>query len=208
MFSRFRYKFLAALGALIIVFSSVAAEAGGRRHGGNHHWGFRLHHHGHGHWRPHYWRPHYWRPSHWRSHHHYRGPRYVSGDRAVFGGLIGAVLGGFLGSHIGKGAGNFAAIVGGVTLGAVIGGNIGRGMDQTDHAATGRVLETSRTGNTVRWRNMSTGSVYEVTPVRTYHTSDQRVCREFSSWAKIDGNEERLYSTACRLPDGSWERVS
>jgi surface antigen len=132
----------------------------------------------------------------------------LSGDRAVFGGLLGAVVGATLGSQIGKGSGNTAAIVGGGVLGALIGGNIGRGMDQADQAATAQVLETSPTGNTVTWRNASTGSSYEVTPVRTYQAPDNRICRDFSSWAVIDGYEEKLHGTACRMPDGSWKRVS
>lgn len=212
MFSRTRIMSLAALGALAIMFLPVGAEAGGNRHGGKQHWK-QSGHYGGG-------RLYFGRPWHrrgyerrWRRSRHYRGYSApvnfnLSGDRTLFGGLIGAVLGATLGSTIGKGSGNTAAIVGGGVLGALVGGNIGRGMDQTDQAATARVLETSPTGNTVTWRNPSTGSSYDVTPVRTYQTPDNRVCRDFSSWAVIDGYEEQLHGTACRMPDGRWKRES
>jgi surface antigen len=222
MFSRIINLSLVALGALTIALSPISADAGERRHGGGSHWKHSSQAHGgkhnfdrRRHRRGHERRRHGKRR--WRHHRHYRNDVTLSsfptnfdlsGDKTIFGGLIGAVLGATLGSKIGKGSGNTAAIVGGGVLGALVGGNIGRGMDQTDQAATARVLETSPTGNTVTWRNVSTGSSYEITPVRTYQASGNRVCRDFSSWAVIDGYEEQLRGTACRMPDGSWKRVS
>jgi surface antigen len=183
---------LAAFGALAIVFAPIGAEAGDHRHGGKRHWKNSGHYYGGGrHYQGRKWRHNHKR--HWRHHRRYRGQAAsasypvnfdLSGDKTLFGGLIGAVLG------------------------ALVGGNIGRGMDRTDQAATAQVLETSPTGNTVTWRNASTGASYEVTPVRTYQESGNRVCRDFTSWAVIDGYEEQLHGTACRLPDGSWKRVS
>ena len=222
MFNRIRNTSLAAFGALAIAFPPISAEAGDQRHGGKHHWNNSGHYYG----GKHHWK----RRGHnhgrklrhnhkrrWRHHRHERGHAApatypvnldLSGDKALFGGLIGAVIGATLGSQIGKGSGNTAAIVGGGVLGALVGGNIGRGMDQTDQAATAQVLETSPTGNTVTWRNASSGSSYEVTPVRTYQAPDNRVCRDFTSWAVIDGYEEQLHGAACRLSDGRWKRVS
>ncbi len=222
MFNRIRNMSLAAFGALTIAFTPIGAEAGDHRHGGKHQWKNSGHYYGGGrHWtrRGHFhgrkWRHNQkWR---WRHHRHSRGHAAptaypinldLSGDKTLFGGLIGAVVGATLGSTIGKGSGNTAAIVGGGVLGAQVGGTIGQGMDRTDQAATAQTLETSPTGNTVTWRNASTGSSYEVTPVRTYQPPGNRVCRDFTSWAVIDGYEEQLHGTACRLPDGSWKRVS
>ena len=212
MFSRVRNTSLAAIaivGGLATALSPIAAEAGDNRHGANrhgntHHWNNSGHYRGGG--------SHHEKRRWIQRHNRHRQAASpvnfdLSGDRTVFGGLIGAVLGATLGSQIGKGSGNTAAIVGGGVLGALIGGTIGRGMDQTDQMATARVLETSPTGNSVTWRNASTGSSYEVTPVRTYQAPDNRVCRDFSSWAVIDGYEEQLHGTACRMPDGSWKRA-
>lgn len=211
---------LAALGGLAVALSPMTAEAGGARQGdhrgGKHHW--KHSGHSHGGWR--HFKRHHKSRHHWKRRQHHRRYRGhaapssfpvnldLSGDKTLFGGLIGAVLGVTLGSQIGKGSGNTAAMVGGGVLGALVGGNIGRGMDQTDQAATAQALETSPTGNTVTWRNASTGTSYEVTPVRTYQAPNNRVCRDFSSWAVIDGYEEQLHGTACRLPDGSWKRGS
>jgi surface antigen len=212
MFSRVRNTSLAAIaivGGLAAALSPMAAEAGDHRHGAKHHWKNSGHYRGGGH----HHEKRRWAKRRWMQRHNYRGHAAspvnfdLSGDRTVFGGLIGAVLGATLGSQIGKGSGNTAAIVGGGVLGALVGGNIGRGMDQADQSATARVLETSPTGNSVTWRNASTGSSYEVTPVRTYQAPDSRVCRDFSSWAVIDGYEEQLHGTACRMPDGSWKRA-
>jgi surface antigen len=175
-------------------------------------YGWRRHHHRR--WRKQY-RPR-WAPGYGHRRDRYAGAASSTsfpvnlgggGDRTFLGGLIGAVLGATVGSQIGKGSGNTAAIVGGGVLGALVGGNIGRGMDRVDRAATSRALETSPTGNTVAWRNPSTGTSYRVTPVRTYQTPDNRVCRDFSSWAVIDGYEEKIQGTACRMPDGSWKRA-
>ena len=222
MFSRIRIMSMVALGALTIALSPVSADAGERRHGGGNYWKHSSHAYGGKHHFDRRWHrrghaPRRHGKHRWRHQRHYRDHSTstsfpvnfdLSGDKTMFGGLIGAILGATLGSKIGKGSGNTAAIVGGGVLGALVGGNIGRGMDSTDQAATAHVLETSPTGNTVVWRNASTGSSYEVTPVRTYQAPDNRVCRDFSSWAVIDGYEEQLHGTACRLPDGSWKRVS
>lgn len=38
-----------------------------------------------------------------------------------------------------------------------------------------------------------------------YQSGDGRYCREYNTTATIGGRQERLYGTACMMPDGSWQ---
>lgn len=120
------------------------------------------------------------------------------------GMVIGGVLGGVLGSTIGKGHGRTTAIIIGTLIGARIGGAIGKSMDDTDRMKTARSLETVRTGVPSRWRNPDSGNEYTVTPTRTYRAASGP-CREYTIDARIGGRPEKVYGTACRQPDGSWQ---
>jgi surface antigen len=123
----------------------------------------------------------------------------------VGGGLIGGVAGGILGSQIGGGSGKVAAIIGGTLAGAALGSYVGGYMDRADQQRMSHSLENQPTGQTTTWRNPDTGHHYQVTPVRTYQTSEGRYCREFTTKVKIGGRMEDAYGTACRMPDGSWQ---
>jgi len=120
------------------------------------------------------------------------------------GMVIGGALGGALGSQIGGGTGRTVAIVAGTLLGAAVGGNVGRSMDDVDSMRTAQALENVRTGVPSSWRNPDTGNEYMVTPSRTYETASGP-CREYSVDAVIEGRRERVYGTACRQPDGTWQ---
>ncbi len=125
-------------------------------------------------------------------------------------GLItGAAVGGVLGHTIGSGTSQVVATAAGVLVGAYIGGRIGESMDKTDRLQVGRALEGNKTGRSRRWRNPDSGARYSVTPTRTYirrqGRSSSQPCREFTTTAKIGGNTEKVYGTACRMDDGSWK---
>lgn len=155
------------------------------------------------------WRPRHVRPILTRRVHVLRrNDVYYGSNNTLTGGLIGAALGAFAGSHIGKGDGRTAAIVGGAVIGGLIGGNIGSSMDRTDYVQTTYVLETAPSGRVVTWQNPDTGLEYSITPTRTYQRADGQYCREFTTWGWIGGYEERMYGTACRMADGSWQNVS
>jgi surface antigen len=126
------------------------------------------------------------------------------GQNQQAGMVIGGVLGGVLGSHIGKGHGRTTAIILGTLAGASIGGAIGQSMDDTDRLKTAHSLENVRTGVPTTWNNPDTGNQYTVTPTRTYVEPDGP-CREYTIDAKIGGNAEKVYGTACRQADGSWK---
>lgn len=123
------------------------------------------------------------------------------------GVVIGAVVGGLLGSQVGHGSGRTAATIVGTMVGAVVGGNVGRSMDATDRLKTAHSLETIRTGVPSRWQNPDTGNQYTVVPTRTYDGA-RGPCREYTVDAVVGGRPEKVYGTACRQPDGSWQAVN
>jgi surface antigen len=129
-------------------------------------------------------------------------------NRDLIGGAIGGAAGGYIGSTIGKGDSKLAATAIGAILGALVGGSIGRAMDQVDQTCVGRVLETARTGQTVRWRNPDSGSRYEVTPVATNTSDPNRYCRDYTARSTIDGRTETTRGIACRQHDGTWKTVN
>lgn len=170
-----------------------------------------------------------WAPAHgWRAKHesHYPTPRYAmpyavypvpygidrgTCDRALLsreliGGVVGGAAGGVVGSQIGKGSGKAVATAGGVIVGVLVGSAIGRSMDQVDQSCVGRILEYAPDRSPVRWYGDS-GTGYAVVPLNTFE-QEGRYCREYQTTARIGGQQQRVYGTACRMPDGSWKIVS
>ena len=123
------------------------------------------------------------------------------------GMVIGAIAGGILGNQVGGGSGRVLATIAGTAAGAMIGGAIGKSMDQTDQLHSAAALENVRTGVPSAWVNPDTGNQYVMTPTRTYD-SGSGPCREYTLDATIGGQEEQIYGTACRQPDGSWVVVN
>ena len=119
------------------------------------------------------------------------------------GVIIGAIAGGILGHQVGGGSGQVLATIVGTMAGAAIGGSIGRTMDETDRLNTAVALENVRSGVPSTWVNPDTGYEYVVTPENTYD-SGTGPCREYTLDAKIGGETEQIYGTACRQADGSW----
>lgn len=118
--------------------------------------------------------------------------------------VIGGVLGGVLGSQVGRGDGRTAAIILGSLAGAAIGGSIGQSMAEVDKRKTSQALENVRTGVPTSWRNPDSGNQYVVVPTRTYE-APSGPCREYSIDAVIGGKRDKVFGTACRQPDGSWQ---
>ncbi|NQU72436.1 MAG: glycine zipper 2TM domain-containing protein [Rhodospirillales bacterium] len=129
-------------------------------------------------------------------------------NRELIGGAIGGAAGGYIGSTIGKGDAKLAATAIGAIIGALVGGNIGRAMDEIDQTCVGRVLETARTGQTVRWRNPDSGSRYEVTPVATNTSDPNRYCRDYTARSTIGGRTETTRGIAFRQHDGTWKTIN
>lgn len=127
-------------------------------------------------------------------------------NRDVIGAALGSAAGAVAGAQFGKGDGKTLATVGGAIIGALVGGNIGRVMDQTDQNCVGQILERAPNDSAVAWRDPDTNRQYQVTPTRTYEECRNTVCREYHTQIVIDGNLENAYGSACRKPDGSWEK--
>ena len=135
-------------------------------------------------------------------------PTYRRTNNKVTGSVIGAVLGGLTGNAIARGRSRAPAIIAGGVIGAIIGGSIGDSMDKADHVHTQNALETAKSGQRVTWTNPDTGADYTITPTRTYQRENGQYCRDFKTWGWIDGYEEELHGTACRMSDGTWRKVS
>lgn len=120
------------------------------------------------------------------------------------GMVIGGLLGGVLGSQVGRGDGRTTAIVLGTLAGAAIGGSIGHSMAETDKLKTAHALENVRTGVPTSWKNPDSGNEYMVVPTRTYEASSGP-CREYTIDAVVAGKKDKIFGTACRQPDGSWQ---
>jgi surface antigen len=135
---------------------------------------------------------------------------YVTGgrcNREKLGAVLGGVIGGAVGSQIGHGDGRTVATITGAVIGILVGQSIGRHMDEIDQNCTGQTLEYAPDHAPVSWRDPDTGNAYTVIPVRTYPAPGNRYCREYQTDAIIGGKRQQVYGTACRQPDGSWERM-
>lgn len=135
------------------------------------------------------------------------GIAYNTCYRERLGQVLGGAAGAAAGYQVGKGAGRTAAVIGGTIVGILVGGHIGRSMDELDQNCVGQVLEHAPPEETVSWEDRR-GAQYRVTPTETYETPEGRYCREYQTTATIGGRTERVYGTACRQPDGSWQIVN
>jgi surface antigen len=118
--------------------------------------------------------------------------------------VIGGVLGGILGSQVGQGDGRTTAIILGTLAGTAIGGAVGRSMAETDKIKAAQALESVRTGVSTAWRNPDSGNEYALVPTRTYD-APTGPCREYTIDASVGGKKDRIFGTACRQTDGSWQ---
>ena len=135
-----------------------------------------------------------------------------SGSGEIIGTLAGAAIGGLVGSQFGGGTGNKIAIGAGVVAGGFLGNKIGKELsckDQEYHYdTTQNALEHQKTGQSSNWTNPDTGHSGEITPTRTYTSTDGAPCRDFNQTIYVDGKYEQVEGTACRQPDGTWKPVS
>lgn len=69
------------------------------------------------------------------------------------------------------------------------------------------VLETQESGIKVSYRNSDTGLTITLLPQRTWKSASGHWCREFVEAVGDTPVEDAAVSTACRSPDGRWQRV-
>lgn len=122
------------------------------------------------------------------------------------GVLVGGLAGGLLGSQFGGGTGQVVATGIGVLAGSYIGAQVGQSMDKQDQMRLQGALETSKTGQVVRWTNPDTKTQYVVKPTSTYYRKNNP-CRKFSTTAFIGGEQQIVYGRACRSANGQWVMV-
>lgn len=123
------------------------------------------------------------------------------------GTITGAVAGGLIGSTIGQGSGQVLAVAAGAMAGAYVGNAIGKSMDDTDKMKVNQALETHNVGQPAYWNNQKSGARYKVTPVKDVTVGSNKYCREYQTVATINGQQQKMFGTACRQPDGSWKAV-
>lgn len=125
----------------------------------------------------------------------------------VLGGMVGAVVG----AQFGHGAGRVAGGAIGALTGALLGKAVGQKVDEEDMKEANRAFVTATrapVGQTIYWNNARTGNWGYYRPIRDGHRRfDGYYCREFATTATINGHTERVYGTACRHPNGTWEAI-
>jgi len=131
-----------------------------------------------------------------------------SGNNEAFGTFLGAAIGMGLGALAGHDA-RPAAMAMGAMVGGIAGNQVGKRLDEADRLkmqqAQHAALESGRSYDTAGWYNPDTGNRGSVTPQPAYRTDSGQYCREYAETVVIDGQEQRVYGTACRQPDGSWK---
>ena len=137
-----------------------------------------------------------------------------SGTKENTGRFLGGATGGALGAAACSGSDVGVQIlcgVGGALLGGFVGGEVGASMDEVDRIKAAQTyqyaLETQPTGSSSGWANPDTGNRGTVVPTETYYRGEQP-CREFYHDVVIGGKTERVFGTACRRPDGTWDLIS
>lgn len=123
------------------------------------------------------------------------------------GTMSGAVAGGLIGSTIGGGSGKVLAVAAGAVAGAALGNAIGKSMDDQDRMKMNSALENNNVGQPAYWNNNKSGAAYRVTPVKNVTVGSNQYCREYQTVATINGQQQKMYGTACRQPDGAWKAV-
>ena len=74
-------------------------------------------------------------------------------------------------------------------------------------SAMQEVLETRESGIEVSFQNSDTGLSVTLLPRRTWKSASGHWCREFVEAVGETPVEDAAISTACRSPDGRWQRV-
>lgn len=125
-------------------------------------------------------------------------------DKAQTGAGVGTLAGATIGALTAKNKVAGAAI--GAGIGALIGYAIGNEMDKYDRAQIGKALEDHPSGKPMAWKNPDTGVQYEATPGTPYSQND-KIYRDVTIKANVDGQEKDMRAKAYRNADGTWVLV-
>ena len=122
--------------------------------------------------------------------------------RAQSGAAIGGAVGAITGQAIGHNTGGTLI---GAAVGSGLGYMIGNEMDKYDRQQLNSTFEGGRSNQRSQWVNPDNGNQYSVTPQSAYRDSSSRDCRRADIESVIDGQRERVMTTACRNQYGEWE---
>jgi len=120
---------------------------------------------------------------------------------ATTGGLLGGLAGGAACSKFGDGKAKLVAMVGCGLIGVAIGTWIGGKWDETDEKEASSILNTSKDGDVMSWKNPDTDNKFKMTLLKTSTSAGQQ-CREFELVTNGNPPENRK---ACRNKNGTWE---
>jgi surface antigen len=129
---------------------------------------------------------------------------YGCADKAQSGAGLGALAGATVGALTAKNKISGAAI--GAGIGALLGYAIGNEMDKYDRQQINKTLEEQPSGKPMAWKNPDNGANYEATPGTPYSAND-KIYRDITIKANIDGQEKDVRAKAYRNPDGTWVLV-
>jgi len=122
-------------------------------------------------------------------------------SKGTSGAAIGAATGAIAGQAIGR---DTKGTLVGAAVGGLLGYIVGNEMDKYDKARLNQVYETTPSNQSTQWVNPDTNRSYVVTPKPAYTQPSGRVCREAEILATVDGQPEKVVSTACRDNAGRW----
>jgi surface antigen len=127
---------------------------------------------------------------------------------AVTGGLAGAMIGW---SVFGPGTpGIFGALtIGGVSAGAayLVTDEMLWREKESLHRATYQSLQEGKEGQPTTWTSQDSSTRASITPMRTFHDKQGRLCRDFVVVFDIGKTRESVMRTACQGVDGAWQTV-
>jgi surface antigen len=96
----------------------------------------------------------------------------------------------------------------GAAAGPLVAGAIQSAMTPVDNGCVGLTLEYAHNNQPIIWTNVSSGTQYQVTPIRAYQAANGLNCREYTTLATQNGNSLRVNDAACRGPNGLWQLQS
>jgi surface antigen len=134
--------------------------------------------------------------------------RVTSGRRGL---VLGTLLAGLTGCASIGGGGDLGGSEPARSLGGaeqLVPGYVGQQMTPQDRERVRLALERNANYEPAAWQGGQRGTLFRVTPIRTFDGADGNRCRDYDTQATIDGRLQKIRATACRQADGSWRPLS
>lgn len=131
--------------------------------------------------------------------------------RGGHGLVLGALLAGLTGCASIGGGGDGGGSEPARALGSadqLVPGYVGQQMAAQDRERVLLALERNGNYEPAAWQGGQAGTLFRVTPVRTFDGTGGSRCRDFDTQATIEGRLQKIRATACRQADGSWRPLS